>query len=134
MKKGILVKKNSAQRMGIRTVTALFSVLMAVLFFSEPKLLLCLFGLLPVILVLFYYESWSIRFSPTGISQKIFFTERTYPYHQLVSVFRTYSTAARGTVIRMVFSNGKSFQFRMDDNNAPQAVNWILSHKAITDL
>ncbi len=134
MKKDILVKKNSAQRTGIRTVTILFSLFIAAVCFAAPKLLLCLSGLLPVILVLFYYESWSVRFSSTEISRKIFFTERVYTYHMLVSVFRTHSVAAKGTVIRMIFSDGKSIRFRTDDDNAPQAVKRILSHKAITDL
>ncbi len=133
MKKAITVKKNAAQRSGIRVLFILFALISIGLCIWAAQgiaILLCLLPLIPVAAVLVYYETWSITFSSHEICLRVLFWKRTYKYSDLRCVIRTLS-ATQHEQIRMVFSDRKSIYFQLMDENSNQAVKRITSHISI---
>lgn len=132
MKKAIIVKKNQNHIYGLRFLAVFFlaSVGVAMALWGYFALL-CLPAVLPVLVMLLYYETWQISFSSNAISKRIFFRNSgTYSYAQLSDVVMLYSSKEH-EYIRMIFKDGKKWSFRLEDQNANQAVSRITSHRSI---
>jgi hypothetical protein len=133
--KAIVLKKCKGHRIGI----VAFSVAMlAVLTFcvialrSAAAILLYI----PILVILgpltLYYLSWNIRFEEKVIVKRVFFREiNRFSYSMLREVVKRYYTSERNFTICMHFVNGKTLQFRMDDENAGKATKKLQKYCSI---
>ena len=138
MKKTVIVKKCKSHR----TVMVIFSVAMFVV------LTMCVFAMQTAAALLFYvpffviwapmtiyFLTWQIRFEKSGIVRKVFFREsKKYSFAMLREVVKSFYASERNFTVRMYFVDGKVLQFRMDDENATQAVKTLLRHGSIKTL
>ncbi len=134
MKKDIVIKKNKAQRVGIR-VLAILGILAAMILMVYLKqgmvLLLCLPFLLILGMLLCYYETWQIGLGSDIVYKKIFFLKcGTYSYSQIKDVMKSRSYTEHEYVC-ISFVNGKRFQFRSEDENADKAIKQICKRHSI---
>ena len=134
MQKNVVIKKNSAHRMGIRILTVL-STLFAIaltLCMKQGKIMLLFLPLVLILGVLFcYYETWQIGLGSDIVYKKIFFLEfGAYSYSQIKDITKSYSYTDREYVC-IRFANGKRVQFCMDDENANKAIRQICRHRSI---
>lgn len=75
-----------------------------------------------VVPVTLYYTTWQLRFGKNKIEKKVFFRKtKSYSYGQLQEVVKGYYSSENNHCIRMHFSDGKTLQFRLDDENAAKA-------------
>ena len=73
-----------------------------------------------------------MKFEEKVIVKCIFFTEISRcSYSTLRDVVKRYYTSERNFTIRMHFTNGKTLQFRMDDENAEKAVKVLQKYCSI---
>ena len=76
--------------------------------------------------------TWNIRFEDKTIVKSAFFADLSkFSYSALRDVVKRYYTSERNFTIRRHFTNGKTLQFRMDDENAEKAVKVLQKHCSI---
>lgn len=133
------VKKNKNHIYAVRFFASIF-IITALMLFVYSKfnyiIVLCLgVGLgFPIITLLIYYEVWKISFFPNKICVvSLFFKRKEYSYAQIRDVVRGYSYTER-FYIRITFDDGKSIQFRLEDENAQKAIKKIISHRPIREI
>ena len=91
---------------------------------------------IPILVILtpwtLYYLSWNIRFEEKMIVKSVFFRETNrFSYSMLREVVKRYYYSEQNFTIRMSFVNGKTLQFRMDDENADKAARELKKHCSI---
>lgn len=134
MKKTVIAKKPKAHRIG---VGVLFGLMTAVVTVCALHLGTAAAALLyaPILMLMgpvtAYYFTWQIRFSRQEIVRKVFWKKKSYPYTQLREVVKSSYVSEHGFCVRMVFTDGKTLRFRMDDENAAQAVKELQMHCSI---
>ncbi|MBE6933185.1 MAG: hypothetical protein E7464_07395 [Ruminococcaceae bacterium] len=138
MKHTVTVRKNRSHRWLIRFLMLIAAILLIwiVIAFHDPLYVLVWF--LPILMmspVAIYYETWQITFSDKGIVKKVFFTKgKSFSYTQLLKVTKAFYQSEGSNCIRMHFKNGKTLQFRMDDEGAYKAEKELLKHCSIKTL
>ena len=134
-KKTIIVKKCKSHRAGIVTFFVLMLVVTTICVFALRTVAAALLYI-PVLIILMpmalYYLSWQIRIDKKGITRSVFFRKgKQYTFTMLQNVVKSYYVSERNFTIRMYFLDGKMIQFRMDDENAIQAVRELQRHCSI---
>lgn len=134
-KETVIVKKCKAHRVGI----VVFSIMMltvltfCVVAMHTPVAILLY---IPVLIFLspmaLYYLTWQIRFDKKSIVKYVFGRKaRTYSFTMLRDAVKRYYDSERNVTVRMHFIDDKVLQFRMDDENAAQAVKILQRHCSI---
>ena len=134
--KTIIVKKNKSQVYAVRFFTSFF-IITALILSAHMKfnyiivLFFCIGICFPMMTLLIYYEVWKISFLSNKVCVVSLFSKRKeYTYAQIINVIKSYSYTER-FYIRIIFNDGKTIQFRQEDENAIKAVSKILSHRPI---
>ena len=134
-KKAIVIRKCKSHRIGITVFAILMFVILTVIILplhSAAALLLYIPPLIVLVPLILYYLTWNMRFEEKVIVKCIFFAEISRcSYSTLRDVVKRYYTSERNFTIRMHFTNGKTLQFRMDDENAEKAVKVLQKHCSI---
>ena len=134
MNQGLTVKKNKAERHGIRALFMFIistSALCVVLLQQPLFVLVFMPGILIIAVVLFYYETWQISFYANTIITRAFFVKSgSYTYTQIMDVMKSNSFTDHAYV-ELVFSNGRRIRFRFEDENATKAMHKIRSNHSI---
>lgn len=137
MKKVIVVKKNKAQRAGngVLLVIIVCAAAIACMLWSPfvQTFLLFFLAILPMLLVVIYYETWRVSFGLSKITIKRMFFEKIYSYYQITDAYVAYSYTLHEHIC-LTFSDGKSIRFRSEDENAGIARRRIQSHHSIRIL
>lgn len=135
MKKTVIVRKTVGQRIGILAIYLLMlflSLLLCILYFPLCKYgLLSLIGTLPILYIWLYYQMWSISFSERQITIKRFLRKaKIYTYSQIKDgrISNSY-TLHQNIFLR--FSDGRSCLFRLEDENAKNALKIIQTHSSL---
>ena len=134
-KKAIVLKKCKSYRVGIVAFSvAMLAVLTVCVIALRSAVAILLY--IPILVILapltLYYLSWNIRFEEKVIVKSVFFRETNrFSYSMLREVVKRYYTSERNFTIRLHFVNGKTLQFRMDDENADKATKKIQKHCSI---
>ena len=133
--KAIIVKKCKSHRIGIAVFAILMLIILTVCVLSlhsAAALLLYIPTLVILVPLTLYYLTWNIRFEEKVIVKRVFFLKISrFSYSELREAVKRYYTSERNFTIRMHFSNGKTLQFRMDDENAEKAVKALHKHCSI---
>ena len=135
MKKGIVVRKCKTYRVFL-TVFAAFvwiAITLSAISWNDPVVLLFNLPILVIIAAMaIYFFSWQLHFDENQVQKRVFFRKvKTYSYAQLREVKRRYYTSENNFCVCMVFSDGKSIKFRMDDDGAELAVKELHRHRSI---
>lgn len=134
MKKTVIVKKPKVHRIGVGVLFGLMTALITgcVLYLGTAAAVLLYAPLLLIAVpVISYYFTWQIRFSQHEIVRKVFLKRKSYLYSQLREAVKSYRVSERRPCVRMVFADGETLVFRMDDENAAQAVKELQRHRSI---
>ena len=134
-KKAIVVRKCKSHRAGIAVFAILMFVILTVIILSLHSAAALLLYIPPMIILIpltLYYLTWNIRFEENVIVKRVFFAEISrFSYFALREVVKRYYTSERNFTIRMHFVNGKTLQFRMDDESADKATKKLQKHCSI---
>ena len=134
-KKAVVVRKCKSHRTGIAVFGILMFVILTIIilsFHSAAALLLYIPPMIILVHLTLYYLTWNIRFEDKTIVKSAFFADLSkFSYSALRDVVKRYYTSERNFTIRMHFTNGKTLQFRMDDENAEKAVKVLQKHCSI---
>ena len=134
-KKAIVVRKCKSHRIGIAVFAILILVILTVCVLSLHSAAALLLYIPPLVIfapLTLYYLTWNIQFEEKTIVKRVFFTEISRcSYSAIREVVKRYYTSERNFTIRMHFTNGKTLQFRMDDENAEKAVKVLQKHCSI---
>lgn len=136
MKNIIIVKKSEKQRIGVYLLTIIGTILggMVIVYFRKflkGITILLLPWILLLFIVVYYYKTWQIVFLSNKIYKKVFFLcSKQYSYFEIKDIIITHSYTEYD-YIRIIFSNGKYFQFRLEDENANSAINRMRSSHSI---
>ena len=134
-KKAIVVRKCKSHRTGIAVFGILMFVILTLIILSlhsAAALLLYIPALVLLAPLTIYFLTWNIRFEDKTIVKSAFFADLSkFSYSALRDVVKRYYTSERNFTIRMHFTNGKTLQFRMDDENAEKAVKVLQKHCSI---
>lgn len=130
----IVVKKKKSHRTAVRWFAFLgWFLTMDLRHLSDDGilgfLLLVLLGT-PLMLLLVYYEDWAITFYKGEIIRNRWNRLRRYSWADVQEV-TSFRSATEGESICIHFQDGKTFQFRREDENAGEAVKLILKHTSI---
>lgn len=134
-KKTVIVRKCKAHRTGVLAFSLLVvSVLTACVIAMQTPAAILLY--IPILIILspvaLYYLTWQIRFEDKEIVRSVLGRKtRTYSFTILREVVKSYYVSERNFTVRMYFLDGKMFQFRMNDENAIQAVKILQRHCSI---
>lgn len=134
-KKTVIVRKCKAHRTGVLAFSLLaVSVLTACVMAMQTPAAILLY--IPILIILspvaLYYLTWQIRFEDKEIVRSVLGRKtRTYSFTILREVVKSYYVSERNFTVRMYFLDGKMFQFRMNDENAIQAVKILQRHCSI---
>lgn len=131
MKKTVIVRKPKAHRIGVGVLFGLMTAVVTVCALTAAAALLYAPILMLMGPVTAYYFTWQIRFSRQEIVRKVFWKKKSYPYTQLREVVKSYHVSEHGLCVRLVFADGKTLVFRMDDENAAQAVKELQRHRSV---
>ena len=135
MKKGIVVRKCKTRRMFLAVFAAfvLVAITISAISLNDPAVLLFNIPILVIIAPMaIYFFSWQLYFDENQVQKRVFFRKvKTYSYVQLREVKRRYYTSENNFCVCMVFSDGKSIKFRMDDDGAQTAINELHRHRSI---
>ena len=134
MKKIITVRKNEKYRTGIFLFMIAVGILVGIISIttkSLPIMLLTLPWLLLSFALWLYYETWKIILEPKKIYKKVFFLRsKQYSYFEIKDAVIWHSYM-ESQVITISFSDGKSMQFRLTDENAGAAISRISSCRTV---
>lgn len=134
-KKAIVLKKCKNHRVGIVAFSvAMLAVLTVCVIALRSATAMLLY--IPILVILapltLYYLSWNIRLEEKVIVKSVFFRETNrFSYSMLREVVKRYYISERDFTIRMHFVNGKTLQFRMDDESADKAMKKLQKHCSI---
>ena len=135
MKKGIVVRKCKAHRVFLSVFAAFvwIAITISAISWNDPAVLL--FNL-PILLIIasmaIYFFTWQLHFDENQVQKRVFFRKvKTYSYAQLREVKRRYYTSENNFCVYMIFSDGKSIKFRMNDDRAQTAVKELQRHRSI---
>ena len=135
MKKGIVVRKCKAHRVFLSVFAAFvwIAITISAISWNDPAVLL--FNL-PILLIIasmaIYFFTWQLHFDENQVQKRVFFRKvKTYSYAQLREVKRRYYTSENNFCVYMIFSDGKTIKFRMDDDGAELAVKELQRHRSI---
>ena len=135
MKKGIVVRKCKTRRMFLAVFAAfvLVAITICAISLNDPAVLLLSLPVLVIIAPMaIYFFSWQLHFDENQVRKRVFFRNvKTYSYAQLREVKCRYYTSENNFCVYMVFSDGKSIKFRMDDDGAQTAINELQRHRSI---
>lgn len=131
------VTKNRLQRICIRFFTGFYyAITLISIIWSKQLVIVLAFApwLLIMSILLFYFESWQVDVRPNSISSKVFHIKTaTYSYQQIQDAYITYSFTNHHYIM-LTFTDGKKIKFRLEDENARNAVRIISSHYTIRIL
>ena len=138
--KTIVVMKNRSHRifaliMGV--ATALAPVIISVVTrITMGMMFLCLAPAFMIVYPLVLYTvTWKLCFDSKGITDSFFgFRGKVHGYQEIRDAVCRYSSSDSAMIIRIVFADGKSVKFRMDDENAQKARKHLLSHHSIREI
>ena len=138
MENAVTVKKNINQRYGIRFLAFLYLIAsLLALYLWEFSLLIALILLLPgipLLVLLLYFETWKITFDVKQIVQYACFHQTgPYSYEQISSAVSGHSHTLN-TYVRITFCDGKTFSFRMEDENARKATTTLSKRHSIRTI
>ena len=135
MKKIIVVRKCKAHRVFLSVFAAFvwIAITISAISWNDPAVLL--FNL-PILLIIasmaIYFFTWQLHFDENQVQKRVFFRKvKTYSYAQLREVKRRYYTSENNFCVYMIFSDGKSIKFRMNDDRAQTAVKELQRHRSI---
>ena len=134
-KKTVIVRKCKAHRLGLLVFSLLvLAVLTACVIAMQTPAAILLY--IPFLIILspmaLYYLTWQIRFEDKEIVRSVFARKtRTYSFTMLRKVVKSYYLSEHNFSVRMYFLDDKILQFRMDDENAIQAVKILQRHCSI---
>ena len=135
MKKGIVVRKCKTRRMFLAVFAAfvLVAITICAISLNDPAVLLLSLPVLVIIAPMaIYFFSWQLHFDENQVQKRVFFRKvKTYSYAQLREVKRRYYTSENNFCVYMIFSDGKTIKFRMDDDGAELAVKELQRHRSI---
>ena len=130
----IVIKKQKSHRILIRVIMLLACLasflLMGLARDFCPILLLAALTLLPMIGMLYYFETWSIVLHKNELQLRSWGRLQRYTWSDVAEV-TSYRSATEGPYVRIRFRDGKQFRFRMEDENGIQAVAVITKHTSI---
>lgn len=135
MEKTVTVKKNINQRYGIRFLACLYVLVSLPIFylwnFSLPIFSILALPGIPLLGMLIYFEIWHITLGPKQITSIVCFRKiGPYTYAQVSSVVKGHSSTMN-TYIKITFRDGKTIQFRTEDENAEKAIVILTKHHSI---
>ena len=98
-----------------------------------------LFCFTPAFMIIYplvlYTVTWKLCFEANGITNFVFgFRVKIHGYHEIRDAVCRYSSSDSAMIIRIVFADGKSVKFRMDDENAQKARKHLISHHSIREI
>ena len=138
--KTIVVKKKRSQRlfaliMGV--ATALVPVITSVIAQISIEIMLLYFT--PAFMIIYplvlYTVTWKLCFDANGIINSVLgFRGKIHGYQEIQDAVCRYSSSDSALIVRIVFADGKSVKFRMDDENAQKARKYLLSHHSIREI
>ena len=133
--KKVTVRKKRSYVYGVRFVSAFFAAVTLILFLilKENALyaaLLCAVFDVPMLILLFYYETWKTVFTDGAIHRKIFFIEKVYSYSDVKYAVSAYSRTLR-YYLKIFLKDGKSILVPMEDENAEQAKHLLRKHVTV---
>ena len=135
MKKVIIVRKCKTYRVFLAVFAAivLVAITICAISLNDPAVLLLSLPILVIIAPMaIYYFSWQLHFDENQVQNRVFLRKlKTYSYAQLREVKRRYYTSENNFCVCMVFSDGKSIKFRMDDDGAESAIKELQRHRSI---
>ena len=136
MKISIVVRKCKAHRVFLAVFVAIVLTAIAIcaILLNDPAVLLFNISILVIIAPMaIYFFSWQLHFDENQVQKRVFFRKvKAYSYAQLREVKRRYYISENNFCVCMVFSDGKSIKFRMDDDGAELAVKELQRHRSIT--
>ena len=94
---------------------------------AEYVIPLCGIFLFPMLVLEIYCETWQICFGER-ICKKVLFCTRTHEWRELKEAKKYYSLSESDVTVTLIFTDGKSFRFRLKDQNAEKAEKIILTH------
>ena len=134
MKKIITVRKNEKYRIGTFLLMITVGILVGIISITTKSLPITLLTL-PWFLVIFilwcYYQTWQIILEQKKIYKKVFFLRfKQYSYFEIKDavIWHSYTESYSITIS---FSDGKSMQFRLTDENARIAISRISSCRTV---
>ena len=138
--KTIVVKKKRSQRlfaliMGV--ATALVPVITSVITrISMGMMLLCFAPAFLIVFPLVWHTlTWKLCFEANGITNFVFgFRVKIHGYQEIRDAVCRYSSSDSALIVSIVFADGKSVKFRMDDENAQKARKHLLSRHSIREI
>ena len=138
--KTIVVNKKRSQRlfaliMGV--ATALVPVITSVITrISMGMMLLCFAPAFLIVFPLVWHTlTWKLCFEANGITNFVFgFRVKIHGYQEIRDAVCRYSSSDSALIVRIVFDDGKSVKFRMDDGNAQTARKYLLSRHSIREI
>ena len=138
--KTIVVKKKRSQRlfaliMGV--ATALVPVITSLITrISMGMMLLCFAPAFLIVFPLVWHTlTWKLCFEANGITNFVLgFRVKIHGYQEIQDAICRYSSSDSALIVRIVFADGKSVKFRMDDENAQKARKYLLSHHSIREI
>ena len=135
MKKRIVVRKCKAHRVFLAVFASfvLIAITICAISLNDPAVLLLSLPVLVIIAPMaIYFFSWQLLFDENQVQKRVFFRKvKTYSYAQLREVKRRYYTSENNFCVYMIFSDGKSIKFRMNDDRAQTAVKELQRHRSI---
>ena len=133
MKKVIVVKHNSLQKLGFYIIATLLFIVAAVCLLYSKSVLLALLLLIvysPLVFVILHYERWRVSFDDAKITIREFGHSKTYSYYQITDAYTAHSYTLHDHIC-LVFFDGKKLIIRSDDENSDYARRKIQSHRSI---
>ena len=137
--KSIIVKKRNSHRIAVWFFTIVFllaPVILALCFKQTVwiMMLMCSPVIAGMILMLLYYETWTISFDSDGVRKKVFgVSGKAYSYRQIKDVISRWSYTERG-IVRITFTDNRFITFRLEDENAEKARKRLLSYHSIRSI
>ena len=135
MKERIVVRKCKAHRVFLVVFAAivLAAITICAISLNDPAVLLFNIQILAIIAPMaIYFFTWQLHFDENQVQKRVFFRKvKTYSYAQLREVKRRYYTSENNFCVYMIFSDGKTIKFRMDDDGAELAVKELQRHRSI---
>ena len=138
--KTIVVMKNRSHRVFaliVGVATALVPVIISVVTrITMGTMLLCFVPAFMIVYPLVLYTvTWKLCFDSNGMTNSVFgFRGEIHDYQEIQDAVCRYSSSDSAMIIRIVFADGKSVKFRMEDENAQKARKHLLSRYSIREI
>ena len=130
----IVIKRQKSHRIIIRLLVLLACfacfLLIALTRDFRPVLVMLALTLLPMIVMLYCFETWSVVLHKNELQLRSWGRLRSYTWSDVAEV-SSFRAATEGPYVRIRFRDGKQFRFRMEDENGFKAVGVIMKHTSI---